>query len=196
MPSRGRPGASWRKEERRAPHRRLSAFPGRQPPEHIQILVGSVPGSRCLSPLNLEEPYDVFPLLPGRLPGPQLYVKEHLAPAGDLPFQLDLKSMPLAQNEAINVLLGGHRTWDSSERVVDLASGPPLETPGPLFWVVFLRFVLSDGKRLLCPLHPVSPVLRGRAQKKKATRRSVHRTTTLTDIKRPQAIAVVSKYLV
>src|SRR5687768_12746413 len=42
----------------------------------------------------------------------------------------------------------------------------------------------------LCPLHPVSPVLRGRALKKKATRRSVHIHMTLTDIKRPQAIAV------
>src|SRR5829696_4589882 len=37
----------------------------------------------------------------------------------------------------------------------------------------------------LCPLHPVSPVLWGRAQKKKATRRSVYTHMTLTDIKRP-----------
>ena len=47
-----------------------------------------------------------------------------------------------------------------------------------------------------CLLHPVSSVLRGRAQKMKATRRSVHTHSTLTDIKRPQAIAVVSMYLV
>src|SRR5215217_1423718 len=42
-------------------------------------------------------------------------------------------------------------------------------------------------------LHPVSPVLRGRALKE-ATRRSVHTLMTPTDIKRPQAIAVVYKY--
>ena len=69
--------------------------------------MGSVPGRCCPSPLNLEEPYDVFPLSPGRLPGPQLYVEEHLAPAGDLSFQLGFQGVPLAKEETINVLLGG-----------------------------------------------------------------------------------------
>src|SRR5215216_4970993 len=54
-------------------------------------------------------------------------------------------------------------------------------------------FSLMRSAFSLCPLHSVSPVLRGRALKKKATRRSVytHTQMTLTDIKRPQAIAVL-----
>src|SRR5215217_5691238 len=96
-PSSERPGASWRKQEQRAPSRRpSSAFPGRlAAPEHIQILIGPVPGRDCLSSLILKELYDIFPLSTGCLPRPQLYVKEHLAPAGDLPFQLDLKGKTL-----------------------------------------------------------------------------------------------------
>jgi len=50
-------------------------------------------------------------------------VKEHLAPAGDLPFQLDLKGVPLAQKEAIDLLLGGFYARRSTEQVVDLAGG-------------------------------------------------------------------------
>src|SRR5215218_7141691 len=57
-------------------------------------------------------------------------------------------------------------------------------------------FSLMRNASSVCSLHPVSPVLRGRALKMKATRRSVHTYMTLTDIKRPQAIAVFSKYLV
>jgi hypothetical protein len=72
-------------------------FPGRLSPEHIQIGVGSVPCRGCLGPLNLEELYDIFPLSPGCLPGPQVYVKEHLAPAVDLSFQLGLEGVPLAK---------------------------------------------------------------------------------------------------
>jgi len=34
-------------------------------------------------------------------------VKEQLAPAGDLPFQLDLKGVPPAQKQTIDFLLGG-----------------------------------------------------------------------------------------
>jgi hypothetical protein len=52
-------------------------------------------------------------------------VKEHLAPAGDLPFQLDLKGVPLAQKETIHLLLGGFYARCSTEQVVDLAWGPP-----------------------------------------------------------------------
>jgi len=99
--------------------------PGRlAPPEHIQLLIGSVPGRGCLGPLNLEELYDIFPVSTGCLPGPQVYVKEHLAPAGDLPFQLGLKGVPLAQEEAVDLLLGGFYARRSIEQVVDLAWGP------------------------------------------------------------------------
>jgi hypothetical protein len=80
-----------------------------------------VPGRSCLSPLKLKELYDIFPLSPGYLPGPQVYVEEHLAPAGDLPFQLDLKGVPLAQKETIDFLLGGFYARRSIEQVADLA---------------------------------------------------------------------------
>jgi len=86
--------------------------------------MGSVPGRRCLSTLNLKELYDIFPLSTGCLSGPQLYVKEHLAPAGDLPFQLGLKGVPLAQKKAIDSLLGVFYARRSTEQVVDLAWGP------------------------------------------------------------------------
>src|ERR671921_566792 len=69
--------------------------------------MGSVPGRRSLSPLNLKGPDHVRPLAPSRLLGPQLYVKEHLIPAVDLPFQLDLQGVPLAQKEAIDFLPRG-----------------------------------------------------------------------------------------
>ena len=89
-----------------------------------------MPGRDCLSSLILKELYDIFPLSTGCLPRPQLYVKEHLAPAGDLPFQLDLKGVPLAQEEAIDFLLGGFYARGSIEHeVVDLALG----ALGPLF---------------------------------------------------------------
>jgi hypothetical protein len=87
--------------------------------------MGSVPGRGCLLTLNLKELYDIFALSTGCLSGPQIYVKEHLAPAGDLPFQLDLKGVPLAQKESIDFLLGGFYARRSSEQVVDLAGGPP-----------------------------------------------------------------------
>jgi hypothetical protein len=74
--------------------------------------------------LNLKEPYDIFPLPPSGFPAPQIYVKEHLAPALYLPFQLGLKGVPLAQEETIDFLLGDLRACGSSEQVVDLARGP------------------------------------------------------------------------
>jgi len=83
-----------------------------------------VPGRGCLYTLNLKELYDIFPLSAGCLSGPEVYVKEHPAPAGDLPFQLDLKGVPLAQNETIDFLLGGFYARHSTEQVVDLAWGP------------------------------------------------------------------------
>ena len=82
-----------------------------------------MPGRRCLLALNLKELYDIFALSTGCLSGPQIYVKEHLAPAGDLPFQLDLKGVPLAQKETIDFLLGGFYARGSTEQVVDLAWG-------------------------------------------------------------------------
>jgi hypothetical protein len=51
-------------------------------------------------------------------------VKEHLVPAGDLPFQLDLQGVPLAQKETIDFLLGTFYARRSTEQVVDLAWGP------------------------------------------------------------------------
>jgi hypothetical protein len=84
-----------------------------------------LPGRGCLYTLNLKELYDIFALSTGCLSGPQIYVKEHLAPAGDLPFQLDLKGVPLAQKETIHLLLGGFYARCSTEQVVDLAWGPP-----------------------------------------------------------------------
>src|SRR5215213_11186273 len=78
-----RPGAVWTKKEERAPCKRISVFPRRlAPPEHIQIGVGSVPGRGCLHALNLEELHEIFAVSTGRLPGPQIYVEKHLAPAG------------------------------------------------------------------------------------------------------------------
>jgi hypothetical protein len=58
-----------------------------------------VAGKDCLCALILKEPNYVGPLAAAGFPGPQLYVKEHLAPALYLPHQLDLKGMPLAQSE-------------------------------------------------------------------------------------------------
>ena len=88
-----------------------------------------MPGRRCLHTLNLKELYDIFPLSTDCLSGPQIYVKEHLSPAGDLSFQLGLKGVPLAQKETIDVLLGGFYARRSIEQMVDLALG----ALGPLF---------------------------------------------------------------
>jgi hypothetical protein len=80
-----------------------------------------VPGRSCLDALNLKELYNIFALSTGCLSGPQIYVKEYLAPAGDLSFQLGLKSVPLAKEEAIDFLLGTFYARGSIEQVVDLA---------------------------------------------------------------------------
>jgi hypothetical protein len=85
--------------------------------------MGSVPGRRGLGPLNLKEPYDIFPISTDCLPGPQVYVKEHLAPALYLSFQLGLKGVPLAQKERVDFLLGCFYARGSTEQVVDLAWG-------------------------------------------------------------------------
>jgi len=50
-------------------------------------------------------------------------VEEHLVPAGDLPFQLGLQSVPGAKEEPIHLLLGGFYARRSIEQVVDLARG-------------------------------------------------------------------------
>src|SRR5215204_624791 len=162
-PSKGRPGACWRKRgrvslKRTSPKQLLRASqgsPGSQgsqgsqgrvcAPESIQIGASQLPGRDCLSLLNLKEPYDIFPLSTGCFPRPQIYVEEHPAPALYLPFQLDFQSVPLAQEETIDFLLGGLGARASSEQVVDLAWGP-LGLP---FWAVPLWFLLSHEKCLL-----------------------------------------------
>jgi hypothetical protein len=63
----------------------------------MQILIRSAPSRDRLDALILEEPYDIFPLAPSGFLGPEIYVKEHLAPALYLPFEFDLKGVPLAQ---------------------------------------------------------------------------------------------------
>jgi hypothetical protein len=83
-----------------------------------------MPGRGCLRPLKLQELYDIFAVSTGCLSGPQVDVEEHLVPAGDLPFQLDLQSVPLAQKETIDFLLGGFYARRSIEQVVDLAGRP------------------------------------------------------------------------
>jgi hypothetical protein len=79
-------------------------------------------------------------------------VKEHLGPTGDLPFQLDLKGVPLAQNEPIHVLLGGfgaRRRRRLAWYVSYLAALMLLVCIAPFF-------VLSHEKRLLayCTRYP------------------------------------------
>jgi len=82
-----------------------------------------VPGRGRLSPLNLEELYDIFAISTSCLPGPQIYVKEHLTPAGDLSFQLGLQGVSLAKEEPIDFLLGAFHARRSTEQVADLARG-------------------------------------------------------------------------
>src|SRR5215212_4356686 len=97
-PSSERPGACWRKTwrvsfKRTSPKHRLRAFQGSQgsqgrvsAPESIQIGASQLPGRHSLSSLNLEEPYDIFPLPPSCFPGPQIYVEQNPTPALYLPF--------------------------------------------------------------------------------------------------------------
>src|SRR5215212_5744700 len=141
-PSSKRPGASWRKRQRVSPKRLSFGFLGRLAPDRVQIGTSPLYGRRRLSTLNLKEPHYVRPLPAACFPGPQLYVKEHPTPALYLRFQLGLEGVPLAQKETIDFLLGGLRAWDSTEQVVDLASGP-------ILWAVPLCFVLSHEKCLL-----------------------------------------------
>jgi hypothetical protein len=50
-------------------------------------------------------------------------VEQNPTPALYLAFQLDLKGVPLAEEQTVDVFLGGLRAWGSSEQVVDLAWG-------------------------------------------------------------------------
>src|SRR5215208_4182405 len=99
--------------------------------------------------------------------------------------------MPLAQKETIDFLLGGFYARHSIEQVVDLAWGP-------LFCGVPLCFVLSHEKRLLSlPTAPGIPCFAGPSPKEEGdSKKRLHTHSTLTDIKRPQAITVCSKHLV
>src|SRR5215217_4464415 len=152
-PSKGRPGACWRKRGRPSRKHHLRASQGSQgrvcAPESIQIGASPLPGRDCLHTLILKEPHDIFPLPPSCFPRPQIYVEQHPAPAGDLPFQLGLQGVFLAQKETIDFLLPCLRAWGTSEQVVDLASGP-------LHRAVPLCFLLSHEKRLLahCTRYP------------------------------------------
>jgi len=131
-PSSELPGGSWRKRgraslKRTSPKHHLRASEGSQggvcAPESIQIGACQLPGRDCLIPLNLKEPYDIFPLSTGCLSGPEVYVEEHPTPALYLPFQLDFQSVPLAQKERVDSLLGCFYARGSTEQVVDLAWG-------------------------------------------------------------------------
>jgi hypothetical protein len=115
--------------------------------------MGSVPGIDCPCALNLKEPRDIFAVSAGCLPGPKVYVEEHLAPAVDLSFQLGIKGVPPAQKQTIGFLLGwlgaGPRRF--ARNVTYLAAGAlPCVAPT-------LFFVLSHEKRLLCPPHTRYP---------------------------------------
>src|SRR5215203_890522 len=139
-PSRELPGACWRKRERASlkrdslkrtsrkhPLRASQGSQGSQgrvsAPESIQIGASQLPGRDSLSSLNFKEPYYIFPLPLSCFPRPQLYVEQNPTPALYLPFQLDLKGVPLAQKETIDFLLGGFYARGSIEQVVDLAGG-------------------------------------------------------------------------
>jgi hypothetical protein len=63
-------------------------------------------GGLSLRPLDVEELHDLRPVLAGCFPRPQIDVKEHLAPALYLPFQLGLKGVPLAKKETVDFLPG------------------------------------------------------------------------------------------
>src|SRR5215208_769883 len=110
-PSSEWPGACWRKRGRPSRKHLLRTSQGSQgrvcAPESIQIGASPLPGRQCLNPLNLKEPHYVRPLPPSCFPRPQIYVEQHPAPAGDLPFQLGLQGVPLAQEETIDFLLPG-----------------------------------------------------------------------------------------
>ena len=64
-----------------------------QVPKDVSLLLSTSRSvrARCLAdvasmPLNLKEPYDIFPLAAACFPRPQIYVEQHPAPARDLPF--------------------------------------------------------------------------------------------------------------
>ena len=76
-------------------------------PESIQIGASPLSGIRSLGALILKEPHHVRPIATSGLSGPQVYVKEHPAPALYLPFQLGLKGVSLAKEEPIDFLMGG-----------------------------------------------------------------------------------------
>jgi hypothetical protein len=146
-PSKEWPGGSWRKRGK-ASLKHLRAFQGSQGGvcalESIQIGASPLPGRYCLIPLNLKEPYDIFPLPAACLPGPKIYVEQHPAPALYLPFQLGLQSVPLAQEEAIDLFLCAARA-----RRRGLALKVTYLAVGPLLCVAPFFFVLSHEKHLL-----------------------------------------------
>src|SRR5215212_8140646 len=96
-----------------------------------------------------------------------------------------------------------HRRRPSTFSLAAFEHGAPpnkwLISQGDRFSEVCLcaLFALMRSTFSLCPLPPVSPVLRGRALREEGDSKKrplTHTNMTLTDIKRPQAIAVVCKY--
>jgi hypothetical protein len=118
--------------------------------------------------MDFKKPHHVFPVAAAYLPRPQIHVEEHLFPAVDLPLQLGLQGVTLAQEEAVYFHLArlcAQRRRPVGIRV-DLAA--VMSFRAELFWLL----VGGHEEHFLHPLHSVSPILWGRAQKK-GTRRSV-----------------------
>ena len=123
MPSREQPGACCTTKPIR---KGLPVFPGYFASATIQIRVSPLYCPSRLRSLHLQEPPDVCSFSAGRLPRPQVYVKQHSTPAGDLSFQPDLQGMLLAENESLKNHFPRLRARRPAEKVVDLAAGPLL----------------------------------------------------------------------
>lgn len=179
-----KPDVSWKKEggtprRRRLPH--PQGTPRRCAPGPVQVLSHPLYGGRYLRALSPEEAHDPWPVSAGRLPRPQVHVEKHPIPAGELAFQFGLQGVPLAQEETVHRLLSGLRAWRI--RFVERASN----LAATALAASFRCLLPGHEKRLLYPPHPVSPVLRGRAEKwrlEEAPTRSL--LAAQTDIKRSE----------
>ena len=118
--------------------------------------------------MDLKEPHHVFPVAAACLPRPQIHVEEHPVPAKNLPLQLGLQGVTLAQEEAVYFHLA--RLCAECRRAVGITADLAAEMSfrAGLSWLL----LVGHEEHPLHPLHSVSPMLWGRAQKK-GTRRSV-----------------------
>jgi hypothetical protein len=135
-----------------------------------------LPGRYCLDALILKEPYDNLAVSACCLPGPQIYVKKHLAPALYLPFQLYLQGVPLAQKEAIDFLLGGfgaRRRRRLARNVSYLAARSLLLCVAPFYYVLsHEKCLLSLPTALGIPrFRGAEPLGRGDSKKRPHARR-------------------------